>query len=89
MAPTDPSPRPPVTPNQGPPPGRVVLVLGFAFAAFAIWVFPPLLGGIGIILGLVAVRKGERLGWWVVGAGVVGALLGLGLNALPQNFVDG
>lgn len=79
--------QPPAAPNV--PPGRVALVIGFACAAFAVWVFPPLLGGLGIVLGGVAVLKGERRGWWVVGAAIVGMLLGFGLNALPQDFVEG
>ncbi|MSO37074.1 MAG: hypothetical protein EXQ69_02355 [Acidimicrobiia bacterium] len=77
----------PTTHRSELPQGRVATIMGFAFAAFAVWIFPPLLGGIGMVFGGVAVFKGDRMGWWAVGASVLGILLGFALNALPQDVV--
>ncbi len=40
-----------------------------------------------MVFGGVAVFKGDRMGWWAVGASVLGILLGFALNALPQDVV--
>ncbi|CAN5796235.1 hypothetical protein BH20ACT6_BH20ACT6_04920 [soil metagenome] len=48
----------------------------------AVFFLPPLFGIAGIVLGAIAVRKGERLGWWAVGVSIAGLVLGLILGAV-------
>jgi len=56
-------------------------------SAWAIFVFPPGFGAVGLLLGLVAWRRGEPRGRWVALAAVVCTLAGLGLGLLPDKFV--
>jgi hypothetical protein len=46
-----------------------------------------ILGPAAIVLGVLAVLRGEPRGKWVVLAAVVCLLLGLGLSLLPDHFV--
>jgi hypothetical protein len=54
-------------------------------AASAIWVFPLVLGSIGMVFGVVAALRGERRGWWVLALAAIGMLIGLVLNLLPSD----
>ena len=79
----------PTTSSTPLPPGRLPACFGFGVAGLAMWVFPLVLGPIAVVLGLVALRRGEWLGRWVVLAGIVGLVLGLVIEALPDSFVSG
>ena len=79
----------PTTSSTALPPGRLAACFGFGVAGLAVWVFPLVLGPVAVLLGLIAHRRGERLGRWVVLAGVVGLCLGLVIDALPDSFVSG
>jgi hypothetical protein len=46
-----------------------------------------ILGPVAIVLGILAVVRGEPRGKWVVLAAAVCMLLGLGLSLLPDHFV--
>lgn len=63
---------PPPHPARG---GRVLALTGLACAAASALVLPELLGPVAVVLGVVAHRRGDRLGRFVVGAGIVGAVL--------------
>lgn len=89
--PTRAQPGPQAPPEQptGIPPGRVALIMGIFAAAMAVWVLPLLVGLIALIFGATALAKGERRGWWVIGAAFVGTGLGLLVELLPEKLVGG
>jgi len=62
--------------------GRPYVIAGFICAAVAIVFLPIVLGPVAVVLGFLAHRKGDRLGRWVMAAGVVGMVLGFALGAL-------
>ncbi len=74
-------------PTQGIPPAQGIAVLGAGVAAMAIFVIPLLLGPLAMILGGVAIKKGEPRGKWVIVAAPVCIVLGLLLAMLPDKFV--
>ncbi|QLQ39897.1 hypothetical protein [Micromonospora robiginosa] len=54
---------------------RICTIIGFVFAAIAIFV--PFLGLVGLILGIVGAVLGDKpLGWYAAAASVAGAVLG-------------
>ena len=61
--------------------------MGVVAGAFAIFVAPLVLGPFGVLCGIVAVSRGERRGWWVMGLAFVGLGLGLLVNHLPAENV--
>ena len=62
---------------------RVCTIIGFVFAAIALFFYPPVFGLAALVLGIVGGALGDRpLGWFAAGAGVVGAALGMMLAAL-------
>ena len=68
-------------------PGQLAAILGCFSAAFAIWVLPYFLGPLAMILGGVAIYRGERRGRWVILAGVVGLGLGIIVHAIPDKII--
>ncbi|MGR6317944.1 hypothetical protein Q2K19_03145 [Micromonospora soli] len=63
---------------------RICTILGFVFAAIAIFV--PFLGLVGLILGIVGAVLGDKpLGWYAAVASVVGAVLGYIIAAAILN----
>ena len=62
-------------------------MLGAGVAAMAIFVVPLVLGPVAMILGGVAIAKGEPRGKWVIAAAAVCIVLGLLLGLLPDKFV--
>ena len=60
--------------------GRTLSIIGLVCAAIAVFALPIVFGPAAIILGIVAYRKGDRLGMWAVVAGVVGMLAGFALG---------
>jgi len=69
-------------------PGQAAAIWGVVAAAWAVFVLPLFCGGVGLVLGAVAWKRGERRGRWVMVAAIVGLLLGLGLGLLPDKFVS-
>jgi hypothetical protein len=69
-------------------PGQAAALWGVVAAAWAVFIFPLVFGGIGLALGGYAWWRGEPRGRWVMVAAVVAALLGLGLTILPDKFVQ-
>jgi hypothetical protein len=67
--------------------GQGCALWGAVFAAMSTFVFWYVLGPAAIALGVVAVVRGEPRGRWVVVAGAVCMLVGLGLSLLPDRFV--
>jgi hypothetical protein len=68
-------------------PGQLCACIGVAAAAFAIWIFPIVLGLVAIALGAVAVHRGEPRGRWVMLLAVVCVPIGLFIAWLPQDVV--
>ena len=59
---------------------------GAALAAMSIFISWYVLGPIAVVLGVLAILRGEPRGKWVILAALVCMLLGLGLMALPDDF---
>jgi len=74
-------------PSQGIQPAQGIAVLGAGVAGMAIFVIPLVLGPVAMILGGVAIKKGEPRGKWVIVAAAVCIVLGLLLGLLPDKFV--
>ena len=66
--------------------GQGCALWGAALAAMSIFIFWYVLGPIALVLGILAVVRGEPRGKWVILAAVVCMLLGYGLMALPDDF---
>ena len=64
------------------PAGRRLAEIAFAAAAFAVVLLPLVFGLVGIVLGVVAWRRGDSLGRAAAAASVGAMGLGLGLSAL-------
>lgn len=63
--------------------GQVPALLGIICGGIAFVYFPIYFGPLGIILGIVAIRKGSRqLGWNAVGISVGGTCVGFVLSFL-------
>ncbi|WP_341719631.1 hypothetical protein QQG74_07905 [Micromonospora sp. FIMYZ51] len=61
---------------------RICTILGFVFAALALFLFPLLFGLIAVGLGVAGAVQGDKpLGWYAAGAGVAAILLNLVLAA--------
>ena len=54
--------------------------------AISIFISWYVLGPIAVVLGVLAILRGEPRGKWVILAALVCMLLGLGLMALPDDF---
>jgi hypothetical protein len=67
--------------------GQLCACIGVGAAAFAIWLFPILLGLVAIALGIAAILRGEPRGRWVIVMAVVCVPLGLFIAWLPQDVV--
>lgn len=61
--------------------GRTMSIVGFVCAALALFFVPIVFGPAAIVLGILAYRKGDRLGVWAAVAGVVGLVGGIALGA--------
>lgn len=62
-------------------------MLAAGIAGMAIFVIPLVLGPVAMIVGWLAMRKGEPRAKWVILAAPVCVVLGLLLAALPDKFV--
>jgi hypothetical protein len=68
-------------------PGQLAALIGGAVGLLSMWVLPWLLGPIGIILGFVAIKRGEPRAKWVILASVVAMGIGFVIESLPDEFV--
>ncbi|WDZ87542.1 hypothetical protein [Micromonospora cathayae] len=65
---------------------RICTILGFVFAAIAVFISPLLFGLAGLVLGIVGAVLGDKpLGWYAAAASVVGAVVGALLFAALIN----
>lgn len=48
---------------------RLIGILSIVSGVIGLLLFPVIFGPAGIILGVIAVRKQERSGWWGIGLG--------------------
>lgn len=55
--------------------GRGLGITSIILSVLSFFFVPFLLGSAGIILGVIAGRRGSILGWWAVGLGVVSVIL--------------
>jgi hypothetical protein len=62
--------------------GRGYTVAAFIHAAYALAIFPPLFGAVGVVLGIIAVRKGDPKGRIAAGTAALAAVLGLLISAV-------
>ncbi|MFI7074160.1 hypothetical protein O7600_26605 [Micromonospora sp. WMMA1998] len=61
---------------------RICTIIAFVFAALAIFLSPLIFGLLGVILGVVGAVLGDKpLGWYAAAASVVGAVIGIAINA--------
>jgi hypothetical protein len=67
--------------------GQLCACIGVGAAAFAIWLFPVVLGLVAIALGIAAILRGEPRGRWVIVLAVFCIPLGLFIAWLPQDVV--
>jgi hypothetical protein len=63
------------------------IVFGCVAAAMAIWLLPYVFGPVGVIFGINAVLHGDRRGRWVVAVAIVGFVLGLIVNVIPDHIL--
>jgi hypothetical protein len=83
------TPEPPdYPPPSGRPEGRRYTIAAFACAVLALFVAPVYGGVAGTILGVVALRKGDRLGKRAAIASVVAMLLGIFVLLASQGSND-
>lgn len=64
------------------PAGRRFAEISFAAAALAVVLLPPVFGLVGIVLGVLAWRRGDALGPAAAAASAAAIALGLALSAL-------
>lgn len=63
----------------------VLSIITFVLSAVALLLFPLVFGGIGIVTGIVAVVRKERLGKIALIVAVVATILGMVLGAIAFN----
>jgi hypothetical protein len=68
-------------------PGQLSACLGVGCAAFAVWLWPIVLGLAAIALGTTAIVRGEPRGRWVILAAVVCVPIGLFVATLPADVI--
>jgi hypothetical protein len=68
-------------------PGQLPAILGVFAAGFAVWIIPWILGPLAMVLGGIAMYKGERRGLWVIGLAAVCIGLGIVVHALPAETI--
>lgn len=62
--------------------GRPYAIGGLVCALVAVFFLPIVLGPVAAVLGVVALRRGDPLGRWVIAAGVLATAVGIVLGAL-------
>ena len=67
-------------------PGRGIAVVGFFFAASALWIYPVLCGAIGAACGAYAMARRDRLGRILLAVSIVCLVAGFFMQKLPEPF---
>ena len=67
--------------------GQGFALVGLFAALCSMWVLPLGLGPIGMVLGGIAIARGESRGRWVIAIAAGCMVVGLILNLLPDSFV--
>jgi uncharacterized membrane protein HdeD (DUF308 family) len=83
VTPTDTRPSPAAPARQA----SSSIVFGSVAAAMAIWLLPYVFGPVGVIFGVNALLHGDRRGRWVIVVAVVGLVLGLIVNVIPDHIL--
>ena len=65
--------------------GKKYIFLGWSFAVISIFFIPLLFGTLGVIMGILANRKGKK-GDIIITFSVIFALMGLALSTLIMRF---
>jgi hypothetical protein len=68
--------------------GQLCALLGLVASGWAVFIFPLVLGPTGMLLGGIAMLRGERRGRWVILVASVALVLGVILDLLPDKFVS-
>jgi hypothetical protein len=63
------------------------VVFGCVAAAMAVWLLPYVFGPVGMAFGAAAVANGDRRGRWVIAVALVGLVLGLIVNQIPDHIL--
>lgn len=63
-------------------PGNTLSIIGTVLGVVALVILPPVFGIAGIVLGVIALRKHERLGGVALGVSIVGLVAGMIIGAL-------
>ena len=67
---------------------RTMVIIAFVLAALGLFLLPIVLGPAAIILGIIAMRKGDPLGRWAIVAGVASLVIGMVLAAAVMSSRD-
>lgn len=62
--------------------GNTMSIIAIVLGALAVLLLPPVLGTIGVVLGILAKRRGESLSTWALVVPLVGMFLGMGLGVM-------
>ncbi len=74
--------REPLAPSTAPASGtRTMVVVGFAMAAVGLLILPIVFCPAAVILGIMALRRGDPLGRWVIVAGVAAFVAAIAVAA--------
>lgn len=65
--------------------GRTLSIIGFVLAGIALFLFPPVFGIAGAIVGYLGHRKGDPLGKWAAGASIAAVVVGMILGFVVFN----
>lgn len=60
---------------------RTFTILSFVFAALALFLFPPILGSVALVLGIIGRAKGDSLATWAIVASIPAMILGMLIGA--------
>lgn len=55
--------------------GRGLGMISIVLSILSFFIWPYLLAPIGIIVGIIAIRRGSRLGWWATALGIIVLIL--------------
>ena len=66
---------------------QAFIVLGWIFAVISLVFVPPLFGALGVAMGIIANKKGNRGGIAVIIASIIGAAIGLIMGAVLLTYL--
>lgn len=65
-----------------------MVIIAFVLAALGLLFIPIILGPAAVILGIIAMRRGDPLGRWAIVAGVASLVIGIVLAAAVVSSRD-